>query len=161
MLGRGVVSAGVPRIASQQSFNAEPQTFQYSMFDHGVAGIVRAGWGKSACWREKRTDQVLIPVYQRDYNPAHLPSALLNSIFKSATCTPLSWSKGRLSITTKSTLQTFMLCWRKVSLMILFTRFRSTARCSVLLPTIIPSLAFGFPLRTKNTLKYRSEMISA
>lgn len=131
------------------------------MFEHGFAGILRAGWGKSAGWREKRADQVLITIYQLDHNPAHLFSALLNSNFKESTWVSLFWSKGRLTITTKSILHNFILCWRKVSLMILFTRFLSTAPDSVLLATIIPSLALAFPLLTKNTLQYLSAIISA
>lgn len=90
MLGCGIVSAGVPGIASQQSFNTEPHPFDYTVFSQGFAGIVGAGWSKSARWRAKRTDQVLIAMYQLDQNSAHLFSTRLNSIFKLPTCAPPS-----------------------------------------------------------------------
>lgn len=98
---------------------------------------------------------------QLDHNSAHLFSTRLNSIFKLPACTPLSRGQACLAITTTSNLHCLMLCWRNASLMILFTRFRSAAPDSVFLATIIPSLAFLLPLRTKKILKYLSAMFSA
>src|SRR3990167_696234 len=123
MLGRGIVTAGIPWIAAQQSFDAEPAPFNHTMFRQAFTGVMRAGWGKSACWRAKWTDHVLIPMYQLDYNSAHLRSTLLNSIFKLSSCEPRLCGQVRFTITTKSKLHSLMLCWRNASLMVLFKQF--------------------------------------
>ena len=149
----------MPGVAAQQSFNAEPPSPYYTMFLQGFAGIVGTGWGKPARWGAKRADQVLIAVHQLDHDSAHLFSIRLNSIFKFPADAPCG--SARLTITTTSNLHCLMPCWRNASLMILFTRFRSTAPDSVFLPTIIPSRAFFWPLRTKKILKHLSDMLSA
>ena len=64
MLRRGVVSAGVPGVATQQSFNAEPPSFYYTVFSYDFAGVMGTTGGKSARRGDKRTDQVLIAAYQ-------------------------------------------------------------------------------------------------
>ena len=56
MLGRGVVSAGVPGIATQQSSNAEPTPLQYTVFCHNFTGIIGATGGKPASRRKKRAN---------------------------------------------------------------------------------------------------------
>src|SRR5574340_450193 len=137
MLGGGVVSARVPGIAAQQSLNAEPPPFHDTVFRQCFAGVVGTGGSKSAGRRFQRADQVLIAMYQLNHDSAHLLSTRLNSIFKLPICTPPSWGSLRLSITTRSSPHNLMLCWRNASLMTLFMRFRSVARASVFLPTII------------------------
>lgn len=82
MLGRGVVSARVPGITSQQSFNAEPTTFDNAVFFYNFTGIIGTTWGKSAGRGGKRTDQVLIALYQLNYISAHLFSSWLNNFFR-------------------------------------------------------------------------------
>lgn len=161
MLRCGIVSSGVPGITSQQAFKAEPPTFHNTVFGNGFAGILGAAWSKSARRRTERTDQVLIAMYQRDQDSAHLSSTRLNSCFKPPTCAPLSCGQARLNITTISSRQNLMLCCRNASLIILFVRFLSTAPASVFFATINPSLAFLMELRTKKTLKCLSAMLSA
>lgn|SRR5574340_117815 len=161
MLRCGIVSTAVPGITSQQSFNAEPPPFHYAVSSQGITGILGTGWSKSARRRTKRTDQVLIAVYQPDQDSAHLFSTRLNSIFNSPTCAPQSCRQARLTMTTRSNPHNLMLCCRNASLMILFARFRSAAPASILLPTTNPSLAFFLPLHTKKTLKCLSATLSA
>lgn len=156
-----VVSAGVPGITTQQPFNAEPPTLHHTVPGQSFAGVVGAGWGKSARWRAKRTDQVLIDMHQLYHDSAHLFSTWLNSIFKLPACSTLSRGKTCFTSTTISSLRSLILCRRNASLIIRFTRFRSAAPDNVFLPTIIPSLAFSWLLRTKKTLKYLSAIFSA
>ena len=125
----------------------------------GFTGIVGTSWSKPARWRTKRADQVLIAMHQLDHDSAHLFSTRLNSVFKFSADTPCG--SARFTITTTSNLHCLMQCWRNASLMILFTRFRSTAPDSVFLPTIIPSRAFFWPLGTKKILMCLSDMLSA
>ena len=148
MLGCGVVSAGIPRIAAQQPFNAQPPPFHYTLFSQSFTGILGTCWGKSTCRRFKRANQVLIGIYQLDQNSAHLFSTRLKSAFKPSTCVAICASEC-LTITTISNMQNLTLCWRNVSLMILFTLFRSVAQARVFFPTIIPSLAFFLQFRSK------------
>lgn len=44
---------------------------------------MRTARGKSACWRAKRTDKILIAMYQLDQNYAHRFFTRLNSVFNS------------------------------------------------------------------------------
>lgn len=130
------------------------------MFSQSFARIVGTGWCKSTCWRFKRADQVLIGMYQLDQSSAHLFSTMLKSIFKPLTCITFCAS-ACLAITTISNVQSLTPCWRNVSLIILFTRFLSVARASVFFPTIIPSLACFWLLRSKYILKNLFDMFSA
>ena len=142
-LWRGVVSARIPGIATQQSFNAEPRPLHYTIFRQGFAGIVGTGWGKSACWRAKRANQVLIGAYQLDYNFAHRFFTLLNNTSKLSPRVPPSWAQARLTITTISSLQVLTSCRRNASRMILLIQFRCTALGNIFFLAIIPSLAFA------------------
>lgn len=117
--------------------------------------------GKSARRWAKRTYQVLVTMNEFYYCFAHLFSIRLNSISNILFCALFSSGYGHLTITTISNLRVLILWWRKVSRMILLTRFRSAARGNVFLPAIIPSLALFTSLWTKNTLKYLSKMFSA
>lgn len=122
---------------------------------------MRASGGKSASWGPKRTDQILVAMYQLDHDSTHLFSIRLNSIFKFSASEPHPWMSARLTITTISSLRCLMLWRRNASLMILFTRLLSAAPEIVFFPTIIPSLAFFLVLRAKKILKCLSDMFSA
>lgn len=56
MLGRGVVSARVPGVATQQSSNTEPTALDYAVFSQNFTGIIGTTGGKSAGWWEERTN---------------------------------------------------------------------------------------------------------
>ena len=121
----------------------------------GTTGI------EPACRRVKRTNQILIAVNEFDYCFAHLLSIRLNKFSRLRFCSICFGKWTHLAITTRSKLRALMLWWRKVSLMILLTRFRSVALGNSFLLAIIPSLAIFFSFWMKNTLKHSSKIFSA
>ncbi len=160
-LGCRVVPAGIPWITAQQPLDPELSSLRDAIFCYGFTGIMGACWSKSAGRRIKRADHVLIAMYQFDHDSAHRLSTLLNSIFKLPPRISYSRGPARFAITTKSSLRRLTPCWRKTSLIALFTRFLSAAPGRVFLPITIPSLAFFLLLRTKKILKCPSAMLSA
>lgn len=142
-LWRGVVSAGITGITAQQPFNAKPTALYQAVFHKDIAGVMRTTGSKSARWRAKRTNQVLIGADQFDYNFAHRFFTLLNNTSKLSPRVPLSWAQARLTITTTSSLQVLTSCWRNASRMTLLTKFRCTALGNIFFLAIIPSLAFA------------------
>jgi len=155
----GIVSTRVPRIAAQQPLNAKPPPFYYAMFQYSLTSVVRACWCKPASWGAKRTNQVLINMYQLDNYFAHLFCTRLNSVFK--LWIPSSWCEACRGSTTISSPNFLMVCRLKTSRTILFIRFLSTAVETSFFLTITPSLALLLLLRTKKTLKKLSEMVFA
>ena len=130
------------------------------LFDY-FTGIIRTTGGKSASRWNKRTNQVLITSYQRNYKSAHLISSWWNSFFKLSNGASAEGEYLRLTITTRSNPYCLMLCWRNTSRIIRLTRFRFTAEGSVFLLVIIPRRACFPWLGVKNILNCSSVMFLA
>lgn len=120
-----------------------------------------ATWGKSARRGDMGANKVLIAVYQWNYYSAHRFSIWLNNFFKLSIRESTFQEWPLLTFTTKSNLQSLMVCLRKVSRINLLTRFRSTALGSNFLLAITPSRALFLQLRVKKILKCLSVTFSA
>lgn len=142
MLGCGIVSTGIKRVTTEQSSNTEPPTLYYTVFRYNFAGVMRTTRIKSACWWAEWTYQVLVTMNKFNYCFAHLFSIRLNSVSRLLYCASLSSRCAHLTITTKSSPRSLILCLRNISRTILLMQFRSTALGNIFFAAIIPSLAF-------------------
>jgi hypothetical protein len=61
----------IPWITAQNPLDAHPYSAQHAVLGDRFAGVMRAGWRKSAGRREQRTYQVLIDTDQLDYQLPH------------------------------------------------------------------------------------------
>lgn len=100
----------MPGITAGKAFDAEPGALEYAVFSHGIACIMGTTWDKATGRRTKRTNQILVTMYQLDQDSAHRVSTRLNSLLKPSLCDSWSICAARRTITTRSKPLFAMLC---------------------------------------------------
>ena len=155
-----VVAAGVPGMATGQTFRRKPAAVQRSESLHGLQGVLGAGRVEAATRTQERAHEPLVNANYECDGVAHCSVTFFQSAIRLACNSAPAVSRARpRALTTRSTAGSSRWCSLKDSRMIRRKRLRSTAPPAFLTDTANPSrappMSLGLAVTAKNPLPKR------